>query len=123
MAEFKEIKSLIENIKSSFILKDIFLFLNEKQKLNLIIYNKQLQNIFGIDIKAYKKVSGKYKIGEKNGKGKEYSLLGNILIYEGEYLNGKRNGKGKEYNIFDKLVFEGEYSNPRSYPHNEVVLI
>ena len=30
---------------------------------------------------------------EKNRKGIEYNLKGNI-IFEGEYLNGKRNGKG-----------------------------
>ena len=40
MAEFKEIKYLIGDIKSSYIIKGIFLFLNDKQKLNMIIYNK-----------------------------------------------------------------------------------
>ena len=36
--------------------------------------------------------------GERNGKGKEYSINGE-LKFEGEYLNGKRwNGKVKEYN-------------------------
>ena len=45
----------------------------------------------------YKKTSGKYKVGEKNGKGREYEINTNALIFEGEYLNGKRNGKGKEY--------------------------
>ena len=107
MAEFKEIKYL-EDIKSSYIIKSIFLFLNEKQKLNLIIYNKQLQKIFGVDIKVYKKICTKYIIGERNGKGKEYSSNEDKLIFEGEYLNGKRNGKGKEYHENGKLRFEGE---------------
>ena len=61
MAEYKEIKYL-GNIKSSYIIKGIFLFLNEKQKLSMIIYNKQLQKILGVDIKVYKEISGKYKI-------------------------------------------------------------
>ena len=41
MAEFKEIKYLLD-IKSTYIIKGIFLFLNEKQKLNLINYNKKI---------------------------------------------------------------------------------
>ena len=110
MTEFKQLKYL-GNIKSSYIAKRIFFFLNEKQKFNLIIYNKQLQIIFGIDIIAYKNLSGKYKVGEKNGKGREYTLIGNKLLFEGEYLNGKRNGNGKEYNKNGKLEFEGEYLN------------
>ena len=40
MVEFKEIKYL-GDIKSSYIIKGIFLFLNEEQKLNLIRYNKE----------------------------------------------------------------------------------
>ena len=32
------------------------------------------------------------------------------LIFEGEYLNGKRNGKGREYNN-GFLNFEGTYLN------------
>ena len=68
MSEFKELKNQISEIKSSYIIKGLFLFLNERQKLNLIIYNKQLQKILGVNTKDYQKVSGKYRIGEKNGK-------------------------------------------------------
>ena len=106
MSGFKEIKTNIylKNIKSSYILEKVFSFLNEKQKLHLIISNKEIQNILLIDIEDYIKLSGKYKKVEKNGKGKEYILNTNILIFEGEYLNGKRNGKGKEYNKYGKLL-------------------
>ena len=99
MDEIGNIKNKINirDINSSFIIKYIFSFLPEKQKLNIIIYNKQLQNLILVKIKNYKKISGKYKIGEKNGKGKEYLIDSNKLIFEGEYINGKRNGKGKEY--------------------------
>ena len=110
MVESKEIK-YVKDIKSSYIIKRIFLFLNEEQKLNLIIYNKEIQRILGVDIKNYKKKSGKYRIIEKNGKGREYTLIGDKLIFEGEYINGKRIGKGKEYDINGKLIFEGEYIN------------
>ena len=54
------------------------------------------------------------KMGERNGKGKEYNKYSDELVFEGEYLNGKRNGKGKEY--YDgELKFEGEYLNDNIY--------
>ena len=64
----------------------------------------------------YMAMSEKYKIVEKNGKGREFDLYTKILIFEGEYLNGKRNGKGKEYNILNgELIFEGEYLNGKRW--------
>ena len=65
-----------------------------------------------INIEDYKKEGQRYKIGEKNGEGKEYLLDSNELIFEGNYLNGIRwNGKGKKYNNYGKLTFEGVYIN------------
>ena len=101
----------IRDIKSIFIAKKICSFLSERQILNMIRYNKLFQNLLLVDINNYKKMSGKYKIGVKNGKGKEYLIESNELIFEGEYLNGKRNGKRKEYKENGKLIFEGEYLN------------
>ena len=118
MTEFENIQYKINNrhIKSSYILKTILSFLNEKQKLNMIIYNKELQKIYLVGIEEYKNISLKYRIGERNGKGKEYNISINIMIFEGEYLNGKRNGKGKEYYDNGKLKFEGEYFNGINFP-------
>ena len=112
MDELGEIKHKIKlrDIKSPFIIKKIFSFLSEKKLLYLIIYNKELQKIFSVDIKDYIKISGKYKIGGKNGKVREYNIKTNKLIFEGEYLKGKRNGLGKEY-YDNKVRFEGEYLN------------
>jgi len=77
MVELENIKYKINNrdIKSSYIIKRVFSFLNEKQKLNMIIYNKELPKICLVDIKDYQKISGKYKIDGRNGKGKEYIIL------------------------------------------------
>ena len=100
MNEFENIKSeknIEKSIASLYILKDIFSFLSQKQKLKIIIYNKHLQKKLDINIEDYKRISKTYREGEKNGKGKEYIISTNIMIFEGEYLNGKRNGKGKEY--------------------------
>ena len=120
MNKFKEIKPMINyrDIKSSYIIKSLFSFLDEKEKLEIIIYNKELQKILSVNINEYKNNTGKYKIGERNGKGWEYIINTNILIFEGEYINGKRNGKGKEYYLNRKLLFEGEYKNGRKWNGN-----
>ena len=101
----------MKNINSSYIAKYIFSILNDKIQLKLILYNKQLQNNFDINITNYKIFSGKYKIIDKNGKGKEFNIFNDEIIFEGEYKNKKKNGKGKEYDDKGNLIFEGEYLN------------
>ena len=100
---------MLNNIKSSYILQNLFSLLDEGQKLRIAKYNKNLQHILVISPINYKIFSGKYIIYELNGKGKEFSYNADLL-FEGEYLNGERNGKGKEY-FKGKLIFEGEYLN------------
>ena len=102
--------NIIELIKSNYIVKQLFTYLCENVKLNLVKYNKIIQNKLEIDIDAYKRKSGKYKIKGINGNGKEYLLNTNILIFDGEYINGKRNGRGKEFEE-GIIKFEGEYKN------------
>ena len=100
---------MLKNIKASYFLRVLFSFVDEKKKLQLIKYNKSLEEILNISLTNYKYFSGKYIIYEANGKGKEY--FNGKLRFEGEYLNGKRNGQGKEYNDNGILIFEGEYLN------------
>ena len=100
---------MLKKSKSIYFIKKLFTFVDEKTKLDIIKYNKNMQNILDISLINYKFFSGRYIIYEENGKGKEYDDDGK-LKFEGEYLYGNRNGKGKEY--FDgKLRFEGEYLN------------
>ena len=73
-----------KKIKSKYVLETIFLFIDIKQRLNLIIYCKNIQNKINIDTEDYKKVSKKYLIKGKNGEVKIYTLDKNILLYEGE---------------------------------------
>ena len=101
---------MYNEIKSNYIKEIILSYITEFKKYELIKYNKYIQNALNINIINYKRFSGKYKKGEKNGKGSEYNSYTDELIFEGEYLNGKRNGKGKEYND-KKLIYDGEYSN------------
>ena len=46
MTEIK--KKIIQQIKSLYVMKEVFTFLNEKRKLNILIYNKNLQKIHEI---------------------------------------------------------------------------
>ena len=98
MSKLKGIKSNIKigDIKSSYFIKELFSFLKKNRQLNMVIYNKELQKKLLFNIEDYKRISGKNKIGDKNGKGKEYILNTNILIFEGEYLNGKKMEKEKK---------------------------
>ncbi len=64
-----------------------------------------------------------YKIGGKNGKGKEYNINTNILIFEGEYLNEKRSGIGKEYYDTDVLKYEGEYLNRKKMEKEKNIMM
>ena len=97
MDEIGNIKNTvnIRDIKSPFIIKNIFSFLSEKQKLNILIYNKKIKKKLGININNYIKQSGKIYIGKRNGFGEEYLLNTNVLIFEGKYLNGKKKWKRK----------------------------
>ena len=85
---------MLEHIKSKYIFKIIFSSITDEKKMILVKYNNILKDRLNIDIIDYKQLSGKYFIGNKNGKGKEYNILNDKLIFEGDYRDGKRNGYG-----------------------------
>ena len=101
---------MLQKIRTYYFLRIIFSFMDDKQKLKLIKYNKNLQDNMNITLTNYKIFSGRYVIYVQNGKGKEYDYYGDKR-FEGEYINGFRNGKGKEYDCDGNLIFEGEYLN------------
>ena len=72
---------MLKKIKSSYFNAIIFSYIDERQKLKIIKYNKSLQKNMNISIINYKFFSGKYIIYISNGIGKEY-YYGEI-IYEG----------------------------------------
>ena len=97
------------NIKSKYCLEYIFSFIEEKKKLSIIIYNKELQEKLNRNINFYKGIKKRILEIDKNGIGRIYEFNGD-LIFEGEYSNKKKNGKGKEY-LIKKLIYEGEFKN------------
>ena len=106
----------MRNVKSTYFINDIFTFINDKRKFEIVLYNKNIQKILGLTILDFRRISGKYIIGDPNKEGKEYNYKGELL-FKGEYLNGKRNGKGKEYNkdYENRLKYEGEYLNDKRH--------
>ena len=115
---------MLKKIKSHYIIKCIFENIEENIKMELIKYDKSLQNKIEISLLNYKILSGKYLIYENNeGKGKEYNGYNDKLLFEGKYLNGKRNGEGYEYNDKGKLIFAGLYlngkRNGKGYEYND----
>ena len=101
----------MENIKSTYFIQVIFNFIKDRKKLLIVKYNKKLQNTINVNFINYKVFSGRYIIYETKKFGKEYNGCNDKLLYEGEYLKGEKNGKGKEYDLFGELGFEGEYKN------------
>ena len=100
---------MLKNIKSLYIIKVIFFYIEEEQKLKLIKYNKRFQKIMDLNIMNYKCFKGKNIINKYNIIGKENEGYNDELIFEGEYLNGERNGKRIEYDYKGDKLFEGEY--------------
>ena len=109
--EYLSDKTPLKDIKSKYIKIIIFSYLDEKRKLEIIKYNKNIQNILDIKLINYKFYQGKSLIYELNGNVKEYNELFDNIEFVGKYLNGKKNGKGKEYYFNGNLRFEGEYLN------------
>ena len=87
-------------IKSIFILKKIFINVENTKKMNIIVYNKKIQRKMGLNITDFMRFSGRYRV-EEDDKIKDYSSYDHRLLFEGQYANRKRNGDGKE---FDEAV-------------------
>ena len=66
-----ESKNIIKILKSIYLIKKIFSNLIIYKELDMLKYNKNMQQDFNYNIEYYKKVSGKYIIGKRNGKGKD----------------------------------------------------
>ena len=107
-------KNIFNNIADKIKLKLVKYNKGIQKKLDIdIIHYKILSGRYIIyETKRKEKENNSYNenlLFKEEIKGKEYYIFNNALIYEGEYLNGERNGKGKEYSILGNLIYEGEY--------------
>ena len=86
---------MLENLKSSYNLKNIFSFVEEKRKLIILKNNTFFQNKLDINAINIEKLCRRNIIFEENGNGngEESTKKYHILLFKGEYLNFKRNGK------------------------------
>ena len=57
--------SLIKSMKSVYILKKLFSFLENKIILRIVAHNKQIQKKLELNINDYKKASGRYIKGDR----------------------------------------------------------
>ena len=105
---------MLEKIKSKYITKMVFDYLQLTVKLKIIKTNKELLNKLEITKYDYMVSSGKYIKYKSKTKVKEYNFDGEV-IFIGEYKNGKRNGKGKEFGRFNDLYYEGQYLNGKRH--------
>ena len=76
----------LKNIKSNYFLIFIFSYLEVKRKLEIINYNKNIQNILDIKLINYKFFAGEQIIYEFNRNSKEYNEYDDNIELEGEYL-------------------------------------
>ena len=107
---------MLENIKSKYILELVFENIKDERKLFILKYNKNFKDKLNINLVECVFLSGRYFLGNKNGKGEEYNGFNDELIFEGDYIDGKRNGYGKEYyeekyNNELAIKYEGKYLN------------
>ena len=111
---------MLKKIKSTFILKSIFLYIEDKRKLNFIKYNKNMQRKLKFNLVDYQRYSGLLKLEEDN-KIKIYNNYTHKKLFEGYFGNGKRNGIGKEYNEEGNVIFDGEYKENQKWKGYEKV--
>ena len=85
---------MLENIESQKILQLVFANLTNERKIIIVKYNKNFKDKLNINLIDYIFLSGRYFVGNRNGKGKENYYNGK-LKFEGIYSFGlKYEGKG-----------------------------
>ena len=101
---------MLDKIKAPFFVRLIFSLIEERTKLLIMKKNKKMLNLLRVNEMNYKRLSGKYKVYQENGKGMEYDSYNDVTLFEGEYLDRERSGIGREYDYSKNIIFEGEYS-------------
>ena len=96
---------VIENIKSRYILSKIYDNMTKKKKLEIVKYNKKIQNRLNLDVKDYKEYSETFTsikieiIPEKGEYGKFINIDENDKLYYHIYFNDNKKEIKNKYKI------------------------
>ena len=93
---------ILANVRSKYILKAIFDYLQEYNSLNIILYNKNIQNKLDINIKDYKELSKiEIEVEMEIPKDDEFKFINisdeNYIHYFHMYLDNKNNEIKRDY--------------------------
>ena len=95
---------IIDNIKSRYILSKIYNNITKKKKLEIIKYNKKIQNRLNLDVKDYKEYSEIEIeiIPRKKKYGKFININENDKLYYHIYFNDNKEEIKNKYKIDEK---------------------
>ena len=103
-----ESNPIIENIKSKYILSKIYNNMTKKQKLEIVKYNKRIQNRINLSIKDYKEYSETFTtieieiIPTKDKYGKFININENDKLYYHIYFNDNKEEIKNKYKIYEE---------------------
>ena len=118
--------SILDAIKSLYILKNILLFLKPNVRCNLVKYNNQLKGMLQYSTDDYLKSSNYFIKNVKNrgiGNGTESMNTDNIIVFVGNYVNYQKDGLGIEFFSDGKKRFKGEYSKGKKVVERDMINI
>ena len=94
--------SIIENIKSRYILSKIYENITKKKKLEIVKYNKKIQNRLNLDVKDYKEEYCEIEIEiipTKDIYGKFININENDKLFYNIYFNDKKEEIKNKYEM------------------------
>ena len=99
---------IIENIKSRYILSKIYGIMTQKKKLEIVRWNKKIQNRLNLDIKDFKEYSQTFTpieieiIPRKDKYGKFINIDNKVELYYHIYFNDNKKEIKYKYDIEEK---------------------
>ena len=93
-----------ESLKSDYFLQKLYDNMTKKKKLQIVKYNKRIQNRLNLDVKDYKEYSEiEIEIIPKKGKyGKFININENDKLYYNIYFNDNKKEIKNKYKIYNK---------------------
>ena len=96
---------MLKKIKSNFILKKLYDYVNTKRKLQSIVYNKKIQKKLGLNLIDFRRQSGRY-LEKENDEIIEYNSYNHQKLFVGHYSNEKEMEKEKNIMKMEPLYLK-----------------